>query len=326
MKNTQKILLAVLALVLAGIIAAIIFVRTNDNSNNVSDNSTSDNYTLPGEFAPGETITDGKHNHNHEHLTESSTKNSTDSNNNITVNNGTSDSPVSNNKVYDLKDAEVLNTQKSSFGNVRLLSAKSDGKKVFLLEAEYKSKKFYVEYPAYYNIENIYYANVDGTYGDEIIIHSSTNIDGDYVNDVLKITPDGIIHLLTANNAFYVATSFNTNLKDNFNVEFSNKYVSFKTTVYVKGINDENYEDSYWETNGKLAVIETEDEVWIDETFRGFEPRDVDDDGIYEIVCLQHTSLGDYTSCIGNTSVTLKYNTQLNQFEVVSADFYPYSK
>lgn len=326
MKNTQKILLAVLALVLAGIIAAIIFVRTNDNSNNVSDNSTSDNYTLPGEFAPGETITDGKHNHNHEHTTESSTKNNTDSSNNMTEKNDASDSPASNNKVYDLKDAEVLNTQKSSFGNVRLLSAKSDGKKVFLLEAEYKSKKFYVEYPAYYNIENIYYANVDGTYGDEIIIHSSTNIDGDYVNDVLKITPDGIIHLLTANNAFYVATSFNTNLKDNFNVEFSNKYVSFKTTVYVKGINDENYEDSYWETNGKLAVIETEDEVWIDETFRGFEPRDVDDDGIYEIVCLQHTSLGDYTSCIGNTSVTLKYNTQLNQFEVVSADFYPYSK
>lgn len=325
MKNTQKVLLAVLALVLAGIIAVIIFVRTNDNSNDAAVNPTSDSYTLPGEIATGETIADGQHNHNHEHTTENSTINNTD-NNNITLNNGNPDSPVTNNKIYDLKDAEVLGAQKSSFGSVRLMSAKSEGKNIILLEAEYKNKKFYVEYPAYYNIENVYYANVDGAYGDEIIIHSSTNKYNIYENDILKITPDGIIHLLNANNAFYMTTSFNTRLKDNFNVEITNKYVSFKKTVNVKGINDEKYEDSYWETDGKLAVIETDDKVRIDETFCSFEPQDVDDDGIYEIVCLQYASLGDYTSSIGNMGVTLKYNTQLKQFEIVSANFYPYSK
>lgn len=327
MKNIQKILLAVLALVLVGVIDVIIFVNTNDK-NNTGNNSHTNNYTIQGEVTSEETTADTVHNHehDHEHTAETVTKNDTGSGNSKTEYDKNSYSPADNNKTYDLKDAEVINTQKSSFGEVRLLSAKSDGKSIFLIEAEYKGKKFYAEYPAYYNFENIYYANVDGYYGDEVIIHASTGNDGIYENDVLKITSDGIIHLLNANNAFHMTTSFNTKLKENFNVEFSNKFTSFKKTINVKNINDENYVGSYWDKNGKVTEEDVLDHVWIDESFIRFEPQDVDNDGIYEIVCSQYTSLGDYSSCIGYAGITLKYNTGLKQFEIVNATFYPYSK
>ena len=327
MKNIHKILLAVLVLVLVGVIALIIFVKTNDGDNNSVNNPSENNYTLPGENTSEEIITDAVHGHNHEHEeAETATNNNTVSGNNTTEKDKNSYSPVVSNKTYDTKNAEIINTQKSSFGEIRLLSAKSDGKSVYLLEAEYEGKKFYTEYPAYYDIENIYYANVDGSYGDEIIIHASTNTKGVYENDILKITADGIIHLLNANNAFYMTTSFDTKLKENFNVEISNKYVSFTKTVNVKGINDEKYDDSYWDESGKIMETDVFDHVWIDETFRSFEPQDVDNDGIYEIVCSQYASLGDYSSCIGYASTTLKYNTEIKQFEIIRANFYPYSK
>ena len=115
-------------------------------------------------------------------------------------------------------------------------------------------------------------------------------------------------------------------LKENFNVEISNKYVSFTKTVNVKGINDEKYDDSYWDESGKIMETDVFDHVWIDETFRSFEPQDVDNDGIYEIVCSQYASLGEYSSCIGYASTTLKYNTEIKQFEIIRANFYPYSK
>ncbi len=327
MKNIQKILLAVLVFVLIGVTALIIFVKTNNNDN-ATNNPSENNYTLPGEIAPEETIADVVHGHNnkHEQKTETATKNNTDSTNGTTTYDKNSYSPAVNNKTYNIKDAEVISTQKSSFGEIRLLSAKSDIKNIYLLEAEYKGKKFYAEYPAHYNIENIYYANVDGSYGDEVIIHASTNTKGVYENDVLKITPDGIIHLFNANNAFHMASSFSTKLKENFTVEILNKHTSFTKTINVKDINDENYADSYWDETGKIMETDVFDHVWIDETFRRFEPQDVDNDGIYEIVCSQYASLGDYSSCIGYASTTLKYNTEIKQFEIVRANFYPYSK
>ena len=78
--------------------------------------------------------------------------------------------------------------------------------------------------------------------------------------------------------------------------------------------------------SGKIMETDVFDHVWIDETFRSFEPQDVDNDGIYEIVCSQYASLGDYSSCIGYASTTLKYNTEIKQFEIIRANFYPYSK
>lgn len=322
MKNTQKILLAVLVLVLVGVVAIIIFVNSNDN-NNFGSSIPTDSYTLPGQVASDETTANSVQ--SHDHGSEAVTKTDGSSGNNTgdtTEYDKNSHAPVKSNKTYDLKDATVLSTQKSSFGEIRLLSAKSNGMNVFLLEAEVKGKKFYQEYPGYYNIENIYYANVDGFYGDEVIIHASTSNEGIYANDVLKITSDGIIHLFNADNAFHVASSFSTKLKENFAVEILNKRTSFTKTINVKDMNDENYADSYWDENGKVTEKDPLDHVWIDETFRRFEPLDVDNDGIYEIVCSQYASLGDYSSCIGYAGVTLKYSTETKQFEIVDANFY----
>ncbi len=326
MKNTQKILIAISALVLVGIVVLIIFVKSDDDNTN---NDITNPYTLSDEAAENVSDTDSAHSYEEENDATSANKSNETTGTVVSGNSTNSDNPVKNDETYSFSDAEIMQSQKSSFGDIKLLSAKADGKKVFLLEATVKNKKFYYEFPGYYNIENIFYANVDYVYGDEIIIHANTGGNGGagtYENIILKITSDGIVSLFNSSDEFELLTTFNSNLKENFNVEISNKYTGFKKTINVKGLNDENYADSYWDENGDVMVIATEDEVWVDETYCVFEPKDVDDDGFYEISCSQYTSLGAHSSCIGYAHTTLKYNKDSKQFEITDADFYLPSK
>ncbi len=203
MKNTQKILIAVLSLTLVIVAIFVILAKTNHNTS--PEVSTDSRYTLPGEvIAESNSETTHLH-HNEEHnvITSVTGKDHQNENKtNITANNNSS---IKNNKTYNFKDSEVLLTQKSYFGDIKILSARVDAKKVFLLESTVKNKKFYYEFPGYYNIENIYYADIDGYFGDEVIIHANTGGNGgagSYDNIILKITPDGIIPLLYEENIF----------------------------------------------------------------------------------------------------------------------------
>ena len=322
--NTQKILIGVLALTLVIVIGLVIFIKTDRGNANSEGSDGQNQYTQSDEMSANSQAADTlSHQHEEDGTASQSGKDDSDETKKEAVSN--SDSHVKNDASYKFTDAEIIQSQKSSFGDVKLLTANVDGKKVILFEATVKDKKFYYEFPIYYNIENIYYANVDGYFGDEIIIHANTGGNGgagSYDNIILKITENGIINLFDDEAAFKFLTSFKTELKDDFNVEITNKYTSFKKTINVKDINSEKYGDSYWETDGKLAVIKTSNQVCIDETFYVFQPKDTDSDGYYEIVCYQYASLGSLTSNIGSTQLTLKYDRDSKQFFVSGADFY----
>ncbi len=83
-----------------------------------------------------------------------------------------------------------------------------------------------------------------------------------------------------------------------------------KPEKYLKGLYDKNGD-----------VIERK--ILVDSFFE-FIPSDIDDDGVYEIVCRQYVSLIDHTDHIGDAKTILKYNNKTDTFEIIDAEFEPY--
>ena len=326
MKNTQKILLAIFAFVLVAVTVIVIVIKSDHNSDNTTQPDNDTLYTLPEESIDttqteneANTSQHSDHNHNNTPVTSDDIVSPSENKNNISSD---ENNDVQSSKTYDLSDAEILQTQKSSFGNISLISTKNYGKRVYLIEASVENKKFFYEFPSSYNIENIYYANVDGEYGDELIIHADIDYTGIYDNVVLKITKNGIKSLINKNQLIDFMSCNSSVLKNNFNVEITNSYTGMRKTINVQGINNEDYSDSYWEKDGTIAETDPKDHVWFEESYYVFEPRDTDNDGIYEIVCCQQASLGSPDSLIGYVETVLEFNSKTKKFEISKTNFY----
>lgn len=59
------------------------------------------------------------------------------------------------------------------------------------------------------------------------------------------------------------------------------------------------------------------------DSFNLFEPDDVDEDGISEIVCRQYTCLNSHADYAGSAMTVLKYNSDTQEFYVYDAWFEP---
>ena len=105
-------------------------------------------------------------------------------------------------------------------------------------------------------------------------------------------------------NKFKIRNSI-TNYSEIF--EFKNK-----TEGYLKGLYDENGE-----------VIERK--ILVDSFFEFF-PEDIDNDGVYEILCRQYVSLIGHTDHIGDAKTILKYNKKTSSFKIIDAEFEPFEE
>ncbi|MBR4071009.1 MAG: hypothetical protein IKK26_00445, partial [Clostridia bacterium] len=56
------------------------------------------------------------------------------------------------------------------------------------------------------------------------------------------------------------------------------------------------------------------------------EPKDVDNDGIYELICKRYSSLGAHVGYLGDAVTTLKYDKSSNSFKIIDAEFIPYKE
>ena len=90
----------------------------------------------------------------------------------------------------------------------------------------------------------------------------------------------------------------------NYNEIFAFKY---KTNKYLKSLYDENGEP-------------VKQQILVDSFFE-FIPNDIDNDGVYEIVCRQYVSLIDHADHIGNVKTIIKYNNKTSSFEIIDAEF-----
>lgn len=172
--------------------------------------------------------------------------------------------------------------------------------------------------------EKLYLADLDGDGLDEIIFHRNVGTsrgEMGYVSQVFKVNfPHGYFYEIfatdNANNEIF-DSGFSSQIKDNYKIEISNMFTDYKTVLDFSGL-EEVYKKETWDENGKVIGLRYR-KVGIN-NFYSFEPQDIDNDGIYELVGLQYAYFYDY---IGDAKTVLKYNEEYDTFVIVDAKFIP---
>ncbi|MCM1226056.1 MAG: hypothetical protein NC320_01350 [Clostridium sp.] len=166
--------------------------------------------------------------------------------------------------------------------------------------------------------------DIDGDHVEEIVVQQTKGISGgagQYSSSIFKITNNEIKEIFNSDNIDKFDTGFYGKLKNGYELEIKNKFTGYITTHCLADNN--KYSKAWFDENGVPTCNET---VLLD-SFKEFIPKDIDGDGIYELICMQYASLGGHSNYIGNAECCLKYDVQENKFKVVKAEFIPaYSK
>lgn len=173
--------------------------------------------------------------------------------------------------------------------------------------------------------DTLYVADVDGDGTDEIIVQQTVGMSGgagSYLSRIFKVNGDKIQEIFTSflqdsSNADWSVwnTGFTSEFLNGYKLRISNNFTDYSTVVDIS----EKYAADFFDREGKGQsglVISCD-------SFKEFTPKDVDHDGVYEIVCLQYVSLADHSDYIGDAKTVLKYNTKLQAFEAVQSEFIP---
>ncbi|MBE6737600.1 MAG: hypothetical protein E7566_02960 [Ruminococcaceae bacterium] len=166
------------------------------------------------------------------------------------------------------------------------------------------------------------YADLDGDKDKEIILHECKDIAGGAGQYLARIYDfkDGIEEIFTSydpDNNIYETGFSCTLLKDNI-MRIDNSFTGYTLKFEVKRENEEYFTTWWYDEEGNPK----EQKLWVD-SFNSFEPCDIDDDGISEIMCRQYTCLVDHTDYVGSAISVLKYNTETKEFYVFDASFEP---
>lgn len=161
----------------------------------------------------------------------------------------------------------------------------------------------------------IYVNDLDGDNADEITL--SCNTGGTALTKagiVYRIENDTLCEIFHSSNKDYWDTGFKGSTKDNFMFEVTNRFTGYSSQFKF---NDKHYTGFYYDENGdvikegKMGLL----------SFRKFETADKDGDGVYEIYAEQIAYLNSISDNIGIAECTIKYNTEIDDFEVISAEF-----
>lgn len=158
---------------------------------------------------------------------------------------------------------------------------------------------------------SLFSADIDGDQVQEILVHNDTGGHGGfgiYQVWVLKPENDDLRTLFYNDGEF--DTGFESRLLEGYQLEVKNRFTGYKqifdATVYKEYIDGS---DRLPEGNINL------------DPFYVFQPTDIDDDGISEIMCKQYTNILDHADYTGSACSVLKFNQKSQSFEVVKAWF-----
>lgn len=200
-----------------------------------------------------------------------------------------------------------------------LLKQKVDTDKIEVynsyLAVESKSKVLFKKLPDCMG-NGIEIADIDGNGKDEIIVQNTIGASGgvgQFASYIFEVN-DNIDEIFYSANTSPFDTGFEVVFDDNSPIVIKNVF-----TGYEKALDNSKEKDLniFFDEEGK--VIKTED-ISCDSFYR-FYPKDVDDDGVYEIVAVQYVSLYGHSDGIGFAESVLRYNTATKQFDVVDTRF-----
>ncbi|MBO5196579.1 MAG: hypothetical protein J6C03_05735 [Clostridia bacterium] len=221
-----------------------------------------------------------------------------------------------------LEGVEITYTSDISQGKLYLLEEKDPIyviDKHFFLAVEKGDQILLAEAGTGVLAEYIHCCDVDGEQGDEILFMIDTGGNGGagshstYVYNINNNKISNIYHSDYSNNNH----GFSTKLIEPFKVEIKNNYTGYTSVIEVQ-----NEFRIFFDEQGKPKVAT---QVIFDCIYN-LEPRDVDNDGIYELICKRYSSLGLHSSYFGDAVTTLKYDKSSNSFKIIDAEFIPYKE
>lgn len=179
-----------------------------------------------------------------------------------------------------------------------------------VLEKQLESNVF--QLPA----SGLFLGDVDGDKVQEILIHHNTGGNGGYglwQTWVLKVE-DGAIHILFEDFDEF-DTGFESQFLEDYRLKITNRFTGYELVFDVKDGHKKAYKSAKEPPTGYALLVDP---------FCHFEPEDVDQDGISEIVCSQYTSQFSHMDNTGTAHSILKFNTNTQKFEVIDAWYEPY--
>lgn len=157
-------------------------------------------------------------------------------------------------------------------------------------------------------------ADVDGDEVKEILVHEDTGGVGGFgawSTWVLKVENNNIRVLFENFNEF--DTGFASRFTEDYLLEVQNRIAGYSATFDLKEAYREYIDNSAQLPDGNFDL----------DSFYAFEAKDVDADGISEILCKQYASILTHADHTGTACSVLKFDTEKQQFAVMDAWFEP---
>ena len=160
-------------------------------------------------------------------------------------------------------------------------------------------------------------ADFDGDGYKEILVQEAAGMTGgfgQYISRVYKYDNGQLKTIFSAfsDNEHRLDTGFSCTVLEDFNLKIQNKYTGYEEIF--------NYRDARKTWYGEKDCTHFDKNLLVD-SFYSFEPMDVDDDGVCEIIGYQYTSLNGHTDYVGSAKTVLKYDKDKFEFVVVDAEF-----
>ena len=161
--------------------------------------------------------------------------------------------------------------------------------------------------------DELYLCDLDADGNDEIIVHQVVDEfggGGQHLSRVFKIKENNI-HEIFSSDSYH--TGFHCGVLEAKNLEIVNTITGYSTTISIA----DQYSEDQFDNTGRLKY----DIEMICDGFLRFAPKDIDEDGIFEIECLQLYYLNWHRDFAGYAKSILKFNNEDQQFEVIQAEF-----
>ncbi len=171
---------------------------------------------------------------------------------------------------------------------------------------------------------NMELCDVDGNPDVEIVL----NVDlggvggmGSYLSRVFDFKDGQIIEMFSSidNNGNDFDTGFSIEILNDRRFKIKNKFTGYcEEFVDSRTGKDDKYSIYWWydPATGKTKDIS----LWVD-SFYQFSPIDIDQNGVYEILCRQYVCLIDHSDGIGSVKTILKYDINSNEFKIINTEF-----
>lgn len=167
--------------------------------------------------------------------------------------------------------------------------------------------------------EYLYFSDVDGDNTDEIVFMVNTGGNGgagSHITYVWKVTDEGFETLFDFDDySTFFDTGFEFELQAPFKLLVKNRHTGYSRTIDFSNRTD--YIGAVYDEKG----IPLDTWTAYHDCFYYIIPRDIDNDGVYEIECTAFTSLYGHADGIGDSICTIKYDTKSREFKVVDARF-----